>query len=194
MTSASESLHSTRSLFLDKVKGSMSWRLCCCSLDKTAEHEMENLCASVKFEKMGGCWKNYKSQCAGVITLSTRIRQARLSISCQVRAIIGTKKKKTFRSLTLGTRMLIKNGWRTFRGVLREPIWTGQPISACYRMSCSLTVCFGWCQPLPSVFIFSFILPFIIQTLFQAFQVPHLPSFLPRIPFRQLICRHKQEC
>lgn len=76
----------------------------------------------------------------------------------------------------------------------REPIWTGQPISARYRMSCSLTVCFGWCQPLPSVFIFSFILPFIIQTLFQAFQVPHLPSFLPRIPFRQLICRHKQEC
>lgn len=43
-----------------------------------------------------------------------------------------------------------------------EPCGTGRPISVCERMSCSLGVCFGLCQPLPSVFIF--LLSFLLSS------------------------------
>lgn len=65
-----------------------------------------------------------------------------------------------------------KNGWRRVGSMLSlgEPSGTVQPISVHKRMSCSLGVCFGSCQPLPSIFIFLFICPFIIHTPFQTFQ------------------------
>lgn len=70
--------------------------------------------------------------------------------------IIGSKEQKGFFfSLFFMHQDVIKKmGDACFRGMLREPVGTGRPISVRNRMSCSLNVCFGRCQPLPSVFVF----------------------------------------
>lgn len=98
--------------------------------------------------------------------------------------------------LKLCTRMLFCNKkWVTqgWRHALWEPFGTSRPISVHKRMSCSLSVCFGPCQPLPSIFISLFPLPFYRpHTPFQTVQILvccALLYFLPhRILCRRLVC------
>lgn len=69
-----------------------------------------------------------------------------------------------------------------------EPCGTGRPISVCERMSCSLGVCFGSCQPLPSVFIF--LLSFLLSSA-HPFRPSKFCSLSYGILCRRRICREQ---
>lgn len=161
-----------------------------------ADHKMEILRALVKFVnqilRTYRCKKKQKKNWSSHGGFVCRFAHKNKS-ECPV--IIWTRQNlfKAAFPLKLCTRMLFCNKkWVTQgrRHAFWEPFGTGRPFSVHKRMSCSLAVCFGSCQPLPSIFIFLFILPFIIHTPFQTFQIL-LCSLLHRILCRQLICREQ---
>lgn len=69
--------------------------------------------------------------------------------------VLITFKWHFFQSYAPGCRVCNINGWRMIRGMFCcRPIGTSRPASVHKRMCCSLGVCVGWCQALPSSFIF----------------------------------------